>query len=237
MKRAAMSVAMCLIASAAFAELKSGDVKKLNESAAVLTELRGAPDKSIPEDLWNKAECVLVFPGVKKAAFLVGGEFGSGVMSCRREGSADRRAHWSDPVFMHLEKGSFGAQLGAEEVDLVLLVMNRRGIDRLLDNRVSLGADVSIAAGPVGRSGTAATDAQLHAEMLAYSQSRGLFAGIDLSGGSVRPDNDAITRGYGPSARAIHIVNGTGRVTVPPAAQAFIAALSRTTAAAGTGHK
>lgn len=231
MKRAVVCVAMCLIASAAFAELKSADVKKLNESSGVVTELRNAPDKSIPEDLWNKAECVLVFPGVKKAAFLVGGEFGSGVMSCRREASADQRAHWSAPVFMHLEKGSFGAQLGAEEVDLVLLVMNRRGIDRLLENRVSLGADVSIAAGPVGRSGAAATDAQLHAEMLAYSKSRGLFAGIDLSGGSVRPDNDAITRGYGPSARAIHIVNGTERVAVPPAAQAFVAALSRPTAA------
>jgi SH3 domain-containing YSC84-like protein 1 len=231
MTRAAVGVAMCLIASAAFAELKSGDVKKLNESAAVLTELRGAPDKGIPEDLWSKAECVLVFPGVKKAAFMVGGEFGSGVMSCRREPSAAKRAHWSAPVFMHLEKGSFGAQLGAEEVDLVLLVMNRRGIDKLLENRVSLGADVSIAAGPVGRSGTAATDAQLHAEMLAYSQSRGFFAGIDLSGGSVRPDNDAITRGYGSSARAIQIVNGTERVTVPPAAQALVAALSRPTAA------
>ena len=235
MKRAAVCVAMCLISSAAHAELKKDEVKKLNESATVLIDLRGALDKGIPADLWNKAECVLVFPGVKKAAFLVGGEFGSGVMSCRRGALAPERAHWSAPVFMHLEKGSFGAQLGVEEVDLLLLVMNRRGIDTLLENKVSLGADVSVAAGPVGRSGTGATDAQLRAQMLAYSQARGLFAGIDLSGGSVRADNDAIARAYGP-ARAIKIVNGTEPVTAPLAAQAFLAALSRPTAAT-TGKK
>jgi lipid-binding SYLF domain-containing protein len=236
MKRVVVCLAACLIASPAFAELKKDDVKKFNESAEVLTALRSAPDKGMSEDLWNKAECVVVFPGLKKAAFVVGGEFGSGVMSCRREASAGGRGHWSAPVFMHLEKGSFGAQLGAEEVDLVLLVMNRRGVEKLLQDKVTLGADLSIAAGPLGRSGTAATDAQLQAEMLAYSRSRGLFAGIDLSGGAVRPDNDANARAYGTSARAIDIVNGIRPVTEPPAARSFVSSLSRDIAAT-TGHR
>lgn len=231
MKKAVLCVALSLVASSAFAELKKDEVKRLNESAAVLSELRSAPDKDIPENLWNKAECVLVLPSVKKAAFIVGGEFGAGVMSCRQqtaaEGNGRRNARWSPPVFMRLEKGSFGAQLGAQEVDLVLLVMNRRGVDKLLESKVSLGGDVSIAAGPIGRSGTAATDAQMNAQMLAYSRSRGLFAGIDLSGGAVRPDVEANGRAYGPSARAIDVVNGTQKVTEPPAARSFVAALDR----------
>jgi lipid-binding SYLF domain-containing protein len=225
-KPAVLCVALCLSASSAFAELKKDDVKRLNESAAVLSELRSAPDKSIPEDLWNKAQCVLVFPSVKKAAFIVGGEFGAGVLSCRQEAVAEGKGRrWSPPVFMSLEKGSFGAQLGAEEVDLVLLVMNRRGVDKLLEDKVSLGGDISITAGPVGRSGTAATDAQMNAQMLAYSRSRGLFAGIDLSGGAVHPDVEATRRAYGPSARSRDIVHGTEHVTELPAARSFVAAL------------
>src|SRR5260370_24075650 len=165
-------VACCsalLIASSAFAALAKDQVKRLRESAAVLSELRAAPDQGIPEDLWARAQCVLVIPSMKKAAFIVGGEYGSGVMSCR---SGDR---WSAPVFMQLAKGSFGLQIGAEQVDMVLLVMNRRGVDKLLQDKVSLGADASVAAGPVGRAANAATDAQMNAEMLAYSRSQGLF--------------------------------------------------------------
>jgi lipid-binding SYLF domain-containing protein len=130
-------------------------------------------------------------PGVKKAAFLVGGEFGKGVVSCRTGGG------WSAPVFLTLEKGSFGAQIGAESTDLVLLVMNDRGLERLLQDKVTLGADASIAAGPLGRSGTAATDAELTAEMLAYSRARGMFAGMDLSGGVLRPDDASTQQLYG----------------------------------------
>ena len=225
MKKLTICVGVCLMASSVFAALKKDDMKRLSESAAVLAELRNAPDRGIPEALWDKAECVLVIPSVKKAAFIVGGEFGSGVMSCRASGAAGRR--WSAPVFMNLAKGSLGLQIGAQEVDLVLLVMNSRGVDKLLQDKVTLGADASIAAGPVGRSGAAATDAQLNAELLSYSRSHGLFAGIDLSGGVLRPDTEADARAYGPAIAARNIVNGTERVAVPQAAQAFVTALGR----------
>ena len=224
MKSLTICVGLCVMASSAFAELKKDEVQRLGESANVLAELRSAPDKGIPEDLWNKAECVLVFPSVKKAAFVVGGEYGSGVMSCRH--AAPGRG-WSAPVFMHLAKGSVGPQIGAEAVDLVLLVMNKRGVDTLLQDKVTLGGDASIAAGPVGRSGVAATDAQMNAQLLSYSRSHGLFAGIDLSGGVLRPDGEANARAYGPTITPHNIVDGTAKVTVPPAARAFVNALGR----------
>src|SRR5947209_7105926 len=185
MKRAMMASMLCLVASSAFATLSKDEIKRLNDAGTILSELRNSPDKAIPEELWSKAQCVVVIPSMKKAAFIVGGEYGSGVMSCRTN-------DWSTPVFMQLAKGSWGLQIGAEEVDLVLLVMNRRGVDKLLEDKVSLGADASVAAGPLGRSAAAATDAQLKAEMLSYSRSSGVFAGIDLSGGVLRPDKAAL---------------------------------------------
>jgi lipid-binding SYLF domain-containing protein len=210
-----------LISSFAFAAPSHDEVKRLSDSAAILTELRGTPDKGIPEQLWTRAECVLVIPSMKKAAFIVGAEYGSGVMSCRNAG------RWSAPVFMQLAKGSWGLQIGAEQVDLVLLVMNRRGVDKLLQDKVSLGADASIAAGPVGRAANAATDAQLNTEMLSYSRSQGLFAGIDLSGGVLHPDKDADARVYGAGTTAQQIVDGSGQRATPPEARAFLAALAR----------
>src|ERR1700674_5287934 len=198
MKRVAICCVLFLTAASAFAALSREQVKRLNESATILSELRNSPDKAIPEDLWNKARCVLVIPSLKKAAFIVGGEYGSGVMSCRTTG-------WTAPVFMQLAKGSWGLQIGAEEVDLVLLVMNQRGVDKLFQDRVSLGADASAAAGPVGCSAAAATDVQMNAEMLAYSRSQGLFAGIDVSGGVLRPDKEADARAYGPNVKAREI--------------------------------
>jgi lipid-binding SYLF domain-containing protein len=219
MKRLVMCCVLVLTAATAFAALSKKEARRLRESATVLTELRNSPDKAIPEDLWNKARCVIVIPSLKKAAFVVGGEYGSGVMSCRT-------THWNAPVFMQLAKGSWGLQIGAEEIDLVLLVNNQRGVDKLLQDKVALGADASVAAGPVGRSAAAATDAQMHAEMLAYSRSQGLFAGIDISGGVLRPDNEANRRAYGPSITARDIVEG-GHVAMPVAARAFIAALGR----------
>ena len=197
------------------------EVKRLDDAATVLSDLRDAPDRGLPEDLWSRAQCVLVIPSMKKAAFVVGGEAGSGVMSCRRTKG------WSAPVFMHLAKGSFGLQIGAEQVDLVLLVMNRQGADKLLQDKVSLGADVSLAAGPVGRSANAATDAQMNAQMLSYSRSQGLFAGIDLSGGELRPDTQADARAYGPDVTARDIIEGTRQVAVPVAANSFVRALAR----------
>jgi SH3 domain-containing YSC84-like protein 1 len=220
MKTIALCSVLCLTAASAFASLSKDEVTRLSESATILTELRTAPDKGIPEDLWEKAQCVVVIPSMKKAAFIVGGEYGSGVLSCRRA------TGWSAPVFMQLAKGSWGLQIGAEQVDVVLLVMNRRGVDKLLQDKVSLGADASVAAGPVGRSAQAATDAQMNAEMLSYSRAQGLFAGIDLSGGVLRPDKDADGRGYGPGTSARDIIDG-GHVAMPPEAKSFIASLGR----------
>ena len=230
MKRVVLACVVSLLATSAFAELSKDEVKRLNESVAVLTELRNAPDNGIPADLWQKAACVIVMPGLKKGAFIVGGEYGSGVMSCRKA------ADWSAPVFMKLAKGSIGFQIGGEETDLVLLIMNDRGAEKLFQDKVSLGADVSVAAGPVGRTGAAATDAQLHAEMLAYSRSRGVFAGIDLSGGSLHPDKDADARAYGKEVNARDIVMGTARVTMPQPAVAFVNSLKKNTRAT-TGQK
>jgi lipid-binding SYLF domain-containing protein len=221
MKKLAIFCGVCLLATSAFAELSKSEARRLGEAATVLSELRGTPDRGIPEDLWNKAQCVMVIPSMKKAAFVIGGEAGSGVMSCRRANA------WSAPVFMHLAKGSFGLQIGAEEVDLVLLVMNRRGADKLLQDKVSLGTDASLAAGPVGRSANAATDAQMNAEMLAYSRSQGLFAGIDLSGGVLRPDTEADARAYGSNLTPREIVEGKGKVAIPAPAQSFVRALGR----------
>jgi lipid-binding SYLF domain-containing protein len=221
MKKLAICCGLCLFATSAFAVLKENEVKRLGEATTVLSELRGTPDNGIPEDLWNKAQCVMVIPSVKKAAFIVGGEAGSGVMSCRTGKG------WSAPVFMHLAKGSFGLQIGAEQIDLVLLVMNQGGAEKLLHNKVSLGTDASLAAGPVGRSASAATDAQMHAELLSYSRSQGLFGGIDLSGGTLQPDDDANVRAYGSGATAQEIVAGTKKVTVPAPAQSFVRALGR----------
>jgi lipid-binding SYLF domain-containing protein len=220
----------CLVAASAFAALSHDEVKRLNQAGTILTELRDSPDKGIPEELWSKAECVVVIPSMKKAAFVVGGEYGSGVMSCRTKGA------WSDPVFMQLAKGSWGLQIGAEETDLVLLVMNRRGIDKLFEDKVSLGADASVAAGPVGRAAAAATDAQLHAEMLSYSRSHGVFAGIDLSGGVLKADKEADTRAYGPNVHARDVVMSTAHVARLDAAAPFLTALKRDVRAT-TGRK
>jgi lipid-binding SYLF domain-containing protein len=219
------------VTTAAFAipSLSKDEVKRLDAAGTILSDLRHSPDKGIPEALWTKAQCVIVIPSMKKAAFVVGGEYGSGVMSCR---STD----WTAPVFMQIAKGSWGLQIGAEETDLVLLVMNRRGLEKLLEDKVSLGADASVAAGPVGRAGTAATDAQMSAEMLSYSRSQGLFAGIDLSGGVLRPDKEAIARAYGPNMTAREVVLGKAAVAKLEAATPFLRAL-RQDVAATSGRK
>jgi len=221
MKPVVASVIAILMATSAFAQLKKHDIEKLNEAANVLTELRSAPDKGIPESIWNKAQCVVVIPGLTKAAFIVGGEHGSGVMSCRHGNT------WGPPVFMEMTKGSAGLQAGVSSTDLVLLVMNQRGAEKLLNNKVTLGADASIAAGPVGRAATAGTDAQLSAEILSYSRAKGLFAGINLSGGSLNPDKSKNERAYGPYESTAAIALGTTPVKVSPEMQVFTNALGR----------
>jgi lipid-binding SYLF domain-containing protein len=216
-----VGVAALLGASTAFGSSASSDAKRLNKATVVLSEMRNAPDNGIPGDVWHKAQCVVVIPDMTKAAFIIGGEFGSGVMSCRR-GSG-----WSAPVFMELSKGSAGFQIGGKSTDLVLLVMNGRGVDKLLRNKVTLGADASVAAGPVGRTAGAGTDATMTAEMLSYSRSKGLFAGIDLSGGSLSPDEHANARMYGMNVSARDIALGMAPVRMTAEARAFTSALNQ----------
>jgi SH3 domain-containing YSC84-like protein 1 len=209
-----------LLSPSAYADLSTSETKRIQEAAQVLKEIHAVPDKDIPQDLWNKAACVIVVPSLKKAAFVFGGEYGKGLMSCRRDGS------WSAPVFMQVGKGSWGLQIGAQSIDLVLLVMNEGGMEKLLKNKVSLGAEASIAAGPVGRDARAATDAQMKAEILSYSRTQGLFAGINLSGGVVKPDDDDNTDLYGSGTSAASVVTSAS-IAPPAVTQPFMTALAR----------
>lgn len=202
------------------AAMSQGEEKRLREAADVLYEIHQAPDKDIPGDLWDKAECVAVIPSVKKVAFVLGGEYGKGVMSCR-DGVG-----WTAPVFMMLSKGSIGFQIGGQSVDLVLLVMNDHGMKRLLEDKVVLGGEASIAGGPVGRDARAMTDAQLKAEMLSYSRTQGLFAGVDLTGGVLKPDTDDNQDVYGRDVTARDILI-TKSVKAPAQAASFMRALRR----------
>src|SRR5271170_1610866 len=171
------------VSSAAFAADRAIKIDdRLDASAETLTDMMHASDKGIPQDLLDKAHCVLVIPGMKKAGFIFGAEYGRGFAVCRR-GSG-----WSAPAAMRSEGGSFGFQIGASETDVILLVMNDGGMKHLLSDKFTLGGDASIAAGPIGRDASARTDAMLNAEMLSYSRSRGLFAGISLQGATLRPD-------------------------------------------------
>ena len=220
MKRLLAAVVVLLTTtSGAFAAIKPNETARLTAGAAALREIRD----EIPQEYWTRARCVLVIPELKKAAFIVGGEYGRGVMSCR---AGDQ---WSAPVFMQIAKGSWGFQAGVEQADLVLLVMNDSGVQKLLKNKVNLGADASIAAGPLGRRGGVSTDAVVTAEILSYSRSKGLFAGIDLSGGVLRPDEDANVDVYGSGA-APNTILATREMSAPPEAAPFLNALKDTSA-------
>jgi len=221
--KAVLSVGCALLAAAVVvnAETTKTQRDRLTEAAIVLDDIRGAADKDIPEDLWEKASCVAVIPSVKKAAFIVGGEYGKGVVSCRNG------SDWSAPSFLTLQKGSVGFQLGGETIDLVLLVMNEHGMKRLLEDKVALGGEASVAGGPVGRDFRAMTDAQLKAEILSYSRAQGLFAGVNLTGGVLAPDKDNNRDLYGREISPRDILVGK-TVTTPAAAERFMAALRRT---------
>ena len=208
--------AVTVTLSAALSEKLKG---RIDESIVILNELHAAPDKDIPLDLWDRATCVIVIPSVKKAAFVFGGEYGKGLMSCRKGGA------WSAPVFMQLQKGSWGLQIGAQSIDLILLVNNDRGMKKLLGSKVTLGAEASVAAGPVGRDARAATDAQMSAEILSYSRAQGLFAGINLSGGVLKPDGDDNKDLYGRKITPAEVL--TSDVAPPAAVAAFMKALQR----------
>lgn len=215
------AVAWLMSIGTASAAISTAEVKRLQNAAAVVRDMRNQPDKGIPEKLWQRAACVVVIPDLKKAAFGIGGEFGRGVMSCRNG------QRWSAPAFMQLAKGSWGFQIGAAEVDVVLLVMNRDGAEKLLKDKVSLGADASVAAGPVGRAAAAATDVQLSAEILSYSRARGVFAGVDISGGVLGPDKDSNTDAYRPDVDPKQIA--FGHVPSPAQARPLVKELSRQT--------
>jgi lipid-binding SYLF domain-containing protein len=178
------------------------ETERIQESITVFNEIMAAPDKAIPNSVLEKSEGIAVFPGTIKGGFIVGAQHGRGILSARVEGS---RA-WAAPAFMSVTGGSFGAQIGAQAVDLVLVVMNRRGLQKLVSNEFKIGVDAGVAAGPVGRDASAATDIQMRAEILSYSRSRGLFAGINLNGSSIRADEDANRRFYGKPLKTADII-------------------------------
>lgn len=214
-----MRVALLLI-TAACAALANDASQRANSAAAVLREIMGTKDRAIPQDLLDKAHCAIVIPGMKKAAFVVGAKYGRGFMSCRKG-----RAGWSAPAGVRMEGGSVGFQIGGSETDVVMLVLNPRGADKLLTSKFTLGGDASVAAGPVGRTSSAETDALMRAEILSWSRSRGVFAGISLKGSTLRPDDDANQELYGKAITNREIVEGS--VAAPESAAGFVSALNK----------
>ena len=215
---------MILAATLAMAPLlaKGNDsVKRLNEAAAVFSEVMAAPDKGIPQDLLANAHCIVIVPSLKTAAFLVGGKYGKGYLSCRSRTGVG----WSAPGTVRIEGGSVGFQIGGSTTDLIMLVMNERGADKLLSSKFTLGAEGSVAAGPVGRTATAQTDAQMHAEILSWSRSQGLFAGLALEGATLRQDLDDNAELYGKKLKNREIV--TTPVRTPRSAARLIALLNK----------
>ena len=217
--------ALLLLAVTGWADDTEKDQDRLQTSGTVLHEILNVPD-DIPQDLLDKADCVVVFPTVLKAAFVVGASYGRGAMTCRR--GENFNGPWGAPSMMALEGGSVGFQIGGQATDFVLLVMNDRGANGILSSKVKLGGDASVAAGPVGRDASAETDVSMRAEILSYSRARGIFAGVSLEGSTIRPDNDANVRIYGEriSAKDIVLAHDT---TVPPSAQRLIATLNART--------
>ena len=209
-----------LLSPPAFSQEKEND--RIRNAGTVMSEILNVPD-DIPQDLLDKAECVIVIPSVLRFAIVFGGSYGRGVMTCRS--GKDFNGPWGAPTMMALEGGSFGLQLGGQATDFVLLVMNPRGADSILSSKVKLGVGISAAAGPKGRDATAATDVALRAEVLSYSRSRGLFAGMYLEGSTLRPDKDANKRVYNSDITAKDIVL-EGKASPPPAAQELLSVLN-----------
>lgn len=195
--------------------------ERLTESADVFSEVMKTPDKGIPQDLLEKAQCVIIVPNMKKAAFVVGGEYGRGFAECRKASGLG----WTAPAAVRMEGGSVGFQIGGSSTDLILLVMNKHGMDKLLGDKFTLGADASVAAGPVGRTAAANTNVRMDAEILAWSRAKGLFAGISLNGATMRPDHDVNAELYGKKLENRDIL--AGDVASPAAAHRLTTELSR----------
>jgi lipid-binding SYLF domain-containing protein len=218
-----LMIATTMVTSLALAPLMASDndtAKRLDDSATVLSEIMATPDKGIPDELLEKAHCIVVVPDLKTAAFIAGGKYGKGYLSCRNASGAG----WSAPGTVRIEGGSVGFQIGASSTDLVMLVMNERGATKLLGDKFTLGAEGSVAAGPVGRTATAQTDVQMHADILSWSRSQGLFAGLALEGATLRQDLGDNADLYGKRLENRTIV--TKGVRVPRAATKLIALLN-----------
>jgi lipid-binding SYLF domain-containing protein len=197
---------------------------RLDEATAVFQEIMSTPDRSIPQDLLDKAHCIVIVPGLKKGAFIIGGKYGKGYLSCRKPGSG-----WSAPGSIRVEGGSVGFQIGGSESDVIMLVMNERGAEKLLSTKFTLGGEGSVAAGPVGREATAQTDVAMRAEILSWSRARGAFAGISLQGATLRQDLDDNAVIYGKKITNKEVVQSS--TAIPEMAKGLIAALNKHSAA------
>jgi SH3 domain-containing YSC84-like protein 1 len=194
--------------------------ERMADATKVFNEIMATPDKGIPQDLLEKAHCIVIVPGMKQAAFVVGGKYGRGYAVCRETGGG-----WGAPAAVRVEGGSFGFQIGGSATDVVMLVMNDRGMRRLLEDKFTLGGEATVAAGPVGRTTSANTDVQMSAEILSWSRSKGLFAGLALQGATLRPDNDVNQELYGAKLTNKEIL--TGNQTAPASAHSLVSALSK----------
>jgi SH3 domain-containing YSC84-like protein 1 len=196
----AATILLAVVHLPAQTSTESDEAKRIRESVTVFSEIMAAGDNAIPKEILAKAEGVAIFPSTIKAGFIVGGTRGRGILSARNEGA------WSSPAFLTLTGGSFGLQIGGQAADIILVIMNRRGLENLVSNQFKVGADAAVAAGPVGREAQAATDIQMRAQILSYSRARGLFAGVTINGGTIRQDQDANQRFYGKKLETKQIV-------------------------------
>src|ERR1700675_363133 len=223
LRKSILAVCLTLVAATVCAAEGNKEQKRLENAGVVMQEIMNTPE-NIPQQVLEKAECVIVFPSVLKAAFVVGGSYGRGAMVCRT--GPGFKGPWGAPAMYALEGGSVGFQIGGQATDLILLVMNNRGASSILSSKIKLGADASIAAGPKGRDASADTDAYLRAEILSYSRSRGVFAGISLEGSTLRPDNDANEAIYHHKITASEIVLGKN-VAVPVSGRHLVQVLQK----------
>lgn len=214
-------VTLTLSLSARASSTREDDIHRIEDSAQIFQEIMGTPDKAIPQDLLESAKCIAIIPAEKKLAFMVGGNYGKGLVTCRAVKS------WSAPVFLTVGGGSYGFQIGGTSTDIVLVFRGRKGLDKLLSDKFKIGADATAAAGPVGRSAAAGTDIELHAEILTYSRSRGAFAGVSLSGAVVQPDDKGNQALYGFGVTRESILNG--KVAIPAEAMVLVQAVSKAT--------
>ncbi|MDR3674365.1 MAG: lipid-binding SYLF domain-containing protein [Acidobacteriota bacterium] len=212
---------LALSLSARAGSTREDDIHRIQDSAQIFHEIMGTPDKAIPQDLLESAQCIAIIPSEMKFAFVVGGNYGKGLVTCRGVKS------WSAPVFLTVSGGSLGFQIGGSSTDLILVFRGRRGLQKLLSDKFKIGGDASAAAGPVGRSAAAGTDVTLHAEILTYSRSRGVFAGISLSGAVVQPDDTGNAALYGRPANTEDILSG--KTAIPPDAMVLVEAVSKAT--------